>query len=200
MFARLAAIAQVFLLAAVVVSATYVPEKRQISADLNDVTSDLGSAFGDLTSVAGSFLSEATSAAGSAFTGFTSNADSVFSHATSLAGSLASDATSVAASVATLVRSADGHAETVISQAVGEAFTLASSGAAGVRTTVAGVVYTALVASGSGSTAANGPTVTTPNSSGTSSAAVGSLPPMTPVITSLATVLSGIFLGAWVVL
>lgn len=44
-----------------------------------------------------------------------------------------------------------GHAETIISQDAGHVFTLASSGVAGIQTTVAGVVYTALAASGSGS-------------------------------------------------
>ncbi len=108
-----------------------------------------------------------------------------------------------------------GHAETVISQDAGHVFTLASSGVAGIQTTVAGVVYTALAASGSGSasnSAATSPRHVPSSSlfveyfmltsffSGSSSAALGSFSSITPVVTSLAAVLSGMFLGAWVVL
>jgi hypothetical protein len=50
----------------------------------------------------------------------------------------------------TVRTAAAGHAETIITQKGGEIFTLATSGAAGVLTTVNGVVYTAeAVATGS---------------------------------------------------
>jgi len=91
----------------------------------------------------------------------------------------------LAGDVGTVITSAAGHAETVITRKGGEIFTLASSGAAGVLTTINGAVYTAEAAvTGS----------TTPN------AATGSFSPATHMFTSLAAVLSSIVLGAWIIL
>ncbi|KAI0348385.1 hypothetical protein BDW22DRAFT_1350583, partial [Trametopsis cervina] len=122
-----------------------------------------------------------TSDVASAFSVATSGAASAFSDATSFGGSVASDATSLAESVATIITSAGGHAATIITEKGGQAFTVAT-GDAGFLTTVAGSVYRVAT------------------SEATASAALGTLPPMTQVFASLAAVLTGMYLGARMIL
>ncbi|KAI0756308.1 hypothetical protein C8Q80DRAFT_22360 [Daedaleopsis nitida] len=103
-------------------------------------------------------------------------------------GDLTAGAGSIFGDVKTVVESVGGEAVTVITGAGGQAFTLASEGA-GVVTSIGGSLYT--VATGE-----------LPKNTQTGNAALGvhAFSISAPLLGGLLTVLSGIFMGAWVVL
>jgi len=126
----------------------------------------------------------------SVFNSITSDAGSIFSDATSGGASLFSEATSAGAAIVTEVTSIGGNAATIITSAGGAAVTLATDGF-GEVTTFAGQVYT--IATGAAVSAAS-------QATHTSNAGMQSFTISTSLVASLASVLGGIFMGAWMVL